>query len=103
MRELLRDPALAPLGLSADEAAAIEADVKYAGYIARQHVEVERLERMEARRIPGGFDYARVQGLSNEARHALDRRRPLTIGEASRLSGVRPADVNLLLVTMAAG
>jgi tRNA uridine 5-carboxymethylaminomethyl modification enzyme len=55
---------------------------------------------MEDRRIPGGFDYTQLPGLSNEARARLQQRRPLTLGEASRIAGVRQADVQLLLVAL---
>ena len=58
---------------------------------------------MEARQIPPDLDYAAVTGLSAEARERLHRRRPLTVGEASRLPGVTPADLNLLLAVMARG
>ncbi|MBZ0151531.1 MAG: tRNA uridine-5-carboxymethylaminomethyl(34) synthesis enzyme MnmG, partial [Planctomycetes bacterium] len=78
----------------------VEAEVKYAGYIERQAMEVERLQRMEQKRIPTAFDYSRVTGLSHEARARLEQRRPLTLGEASRLAGVRQADVQLLLVML---
>jgi tRNA uridine 5-carboxymethylaminomethyl modification enzyme len=77
--------------------------VKYAGYVERQAMEVERLRRMEHRRIPTAFDYAVVSGLSNEARLRLQQRRPLTLGEAGRLAGVRQADVQLLLVVLGRG
>lgn len=97
---LAGEPLLEPLGLLPSDLAEIEAEVKYAGYIARQEVEVERLRRMEHRRIPESFDYASIPGLCNEARTRLIQRRPLTIGEASRVPGVRPADVQLLLVLL---
>ena len=95
---LAADPQFAPLSLDAADLAEIEAEVKYEGYIARQQMEVERLRRMEGKAIPAGFDYAQVPGLCNEARARLAARRPLTLGEASRIPGVRPADVQLLLV-----
>jgi tRNA uridine 5-carboxymethylaminomethyl modification enzyme len=63
-------------------------------------MEVERLQRMEHKRIPADFDYHRLPGLSNEARNRLLQRRPLTLGEASRIAGVRQADVQLLLVAL---
>jgi len=88
------------LGLSPAELAEVEAEVKYAGYIDRQAMEVARLKRMEERRIPATFDYAAVTGLSNEARARLQQRRPLTLGEAARVAGVRQADVQLLLVVL---
>jgi tRNA uridine 5-carboxymethylaminomethyl modification enzyme len=92
---------LAAMALSPAEMSEVEAEVKYAGYVERQALEVERLRRMEHKRIPAGFDYAAIPGLSNEARGRLLQRRPLTLGEASRIAGVRPADVNLLLVLLA--
>jgi tRNA uridine 5-carboxymethylaminomethyl modification enzyme len=91
----------AAMALAAAELSEVEAEVKYAGYVDRQAVEVERLRRMEHARIPADFDYAAVPGLSNEARGRLAERRPLTLGEASRIAGVRPADVNLILVLLA--
>ncbi len=94
------DETFAAMSLSAGELAELEAEVKYAGYVERQAMEVERLRRMEQRRIPTTFDYAAVTGLSNEARSRLQQRRPLTLGEAGRLAGVRQADVQLLLVVL---
>lgn len=111
LEELLRRPeididdaaiagALEPLGLGPDERSEVEAEVKYAGYVARQAVQVERMRRLEARAIPASFDAAAVRGLSNEARDRIARRRPLTVGEASRLPGVTPADVQVLLAAL---
>ena len=94
------DAQLAAMGLLPPELAEVEAEVKYAGYIDRQAMEVDRLRRMEERRIPTSFDYAVIPGLSNEARARLLQRRPLTLGEASRIAGVRQADVQLLLVVL---
>lgn len=93
-------PEFAVLGLDMVDLAEIEAETKYAGYITRQQVEVERLQRMEHRRIPADFDYAAVPGLSNEARGRLLQRRPLTLGEAGRIPGVRPADLQLVAVLL---
>ncbi|MFM1873223.1 MAG: tRNA uridine 5-carboxymethylaminomethyl modification enzyme MnmG [Planctomycetota bacterium] len=94
------DADFAGMLLSAAELAELEAEIKYAGYIERQAMEVERLQRMEHKRIPADFDYHRLPGLSNEARNRLLQRRPLTLGEASRIAGVRQADVQLLLVAL---
>jgi len=94
------DAQLAAMQLTPAELAEVEAEVKYAGYIERQAMEVERLQRMEQRRIPAAFDYGRLPGLSHEARARLAQRRPLTLGEASRIAGVRQADVQLLLVML---
>jgi tRNA uridine 5-carboxymethylaminomethyl modification enzyme len=73
-------------------------EAKYAGYIEKQQREVERRKRLEARSIPDGFDYEVPVGLSNEAREKLKRFRPATIGQASRLSGVNPTDISVLLI-----
>jgi len=94
------DETFASMNLSPTELAEVEAEVKYEGYIKRQAMEVDRLRRMEQRRIPDQFDYELVPGLSSESRARLMERRPLTIGEASRVAGVRPADVQLLLVVL---
>ncbi len=96
-------PSLARIGLVAEEIAEVEAEVKYEGYIARQHKAVERLRAMEGRPIPKGVDYGGITGLSAEARERLCSRRPLTLGEASRIPGVRQADLNLLLAVLARG
>jgi tRNA uridine 5-carboxymethylaminomethyl modification enzyme len=85
-----------PLPLAAIEQVEIEA--KYAGYIARQQRQVERMRRLETRRIPAAFDYEAVVGLRNEARQKLGRFRPATLGQAARIQGVNPADISLLLV-----
>jgi tRNA uridine 5-carboxymethylaminomethyl modification enzyme len=84
-------------------AARVEVEVLYEGYLARQARDVARLERLEAQPIPEDFDYARVPGLSSEARQRLEAVRPRTLGQASRISGVTPAAVSLLSVALAAG
>ncbi len=98
---LAQEPRLRRLGLDAAEASEVAAEIKYAGYIKRQAMEVERMRRMEGRRIPAGVDYDSITGLSSEARECLTRRQPQTLGEASRIPGVRAPDLNLLLVTLA--
>ncbi len=97
------DAELTALSLSPEEASEVEAEVKYDGYIRRQAIEVERMRRMERRGLPRDTDYTAVKGLSSEARDVLTRRQPLTLGEASRLCGVTPADVNLLLAVVGGG
>ena len=79
-------------------AAALEIDAKYAGYVERQDDEVARNRAREAIRIPDGFDYATVRGLSAEVSEKLALHRPSTIGQAGRISGVTPAAISLLLV-----
>ncbi|MGE5161031.1 MAG: tRNA uridine-5-carboxymethylaminomethyl(34) synthesis enzyme MnmG [Betaproteobacteria bacterium] len=76
----------------------VEIAVKYAGYIARQEEEVSRQEAHETTRIPADLDYDAVRGLSIEVRQKLKHQRPETVGQASRISGVTPAAISLLLV-----
>ncbi|MBQ6159701.1 MAG: tRNA uridine-5-carboxymethylaminomethyl(34) synthesis enzyme MnmG [Oscillospiraceae bacterium] len=76
----------------------VEIQLKYAGYIARQERQVEEFRRAENRRIPEDIDYAAIPALKAEAREKLARIRPVSIGQASRISGVSPADVAVLLV-----
>jgi tRNA uridine 5-carboxymethylaminomethyl modification enzyme len=76
----------------------IEIQAKYAGYIDRQMDEIERHRRYECLQIPDDLDYEQVRGLSNEVRQKLKQHTPATIGQASRISGVTPAAVSLLLV-----
>ncbi len=76
----------------------VEIAVKYAGYIARQEEEVSRHEAHETTRIPATIDYEEVRGLSIEVRQKLKQQRPETVGQASRISGVTPAAISLLLV-----
>jgi tRNA uridine 5-carboxymethylaminomethyl modification enzyme len=76
----------------------VEIQIKYAGYIEKQLQQVERLSKMEKKRIPEDIDYFDVQGLANEAKHNMSKIRPLSIGQASRIAGVTPADLSILLV-----
>jgi tRNA uridine 5-carboxymethylaminomethyl modification enzyme len=79
---------------------AIEIAIKYEGYIRRQVEQVDRFKKLEARRIPQSFAYEKVSGLSREVSEKLSRIRPASIGQASRISGVTPAAISLLLVTL---
>ena len=76
----------------------VEIQCKYAGYIDRQQEEIERQRRNESTRLPDWLDYAQVRGLSNEVRQKLQTQRPATIGQASRIPGITPAAISLLLV-----
>ncbi len=76
----------------------VEANIKYAGYIKRQLTEIKRQERLESRPLPQDLDYTTVTGLRLEAAQKLNKVRPLTVGQASRISGVNPADISVLLV-----
>ncbi len=73
-------------------------DVKYAGYIARQEVEIARQQRLAEKRIPDAFDFSRIVHLRAEAREKLSRVRPGSLAQASRISGITPADVALLMI-----
>jgi tRNA uridine 5-carboxymethylaminomethyl modification enzyme len=77
---------------------AIEVHAKYAGYIDRQHREIAKHAKQEQLRLPADIDYASVDGLSNEARQRLESARPVTLGQASRLEGMTPSAVSLLLI-----
>lgn len=85
-------------GLKADSAQQVEIEAKYEGYIKKQEGEVTRMARLEARYIPSGFDYSGIAGLRYEARHKLIQLQPMTLGQASRIDGVTPADVSILMV-----
>ncbi|HEY5604004.1 MAG TPA: tRNA uridine-5-carboxymethylaminomethyl(34) synthesis enzyme MnmG [Gammaproteobacteria bacterium] len=78
----------------------VEIQAKYAGYISRQQEEIDRHRRNETLKLPGNLDYSAVSGLSNEVRQKLQQHRPATVGQASRISGVTPAAISLLLVHM---
>ena len=89
--------------LTAEVAEQVQIAVKYAGYVQRQEVEVEKFRSMEDKQIPGWLDYGQVPSLRMEARQKLSKLRPATIGQASRISGISPADVSLLLVALRKG
>jgi tRNA uridine 5-carboxymethylaminomethyl modification enzyme len=84
--------------LSEEVVQQVEIAVKYAGYIERQQSEVARFKGLENKGIPDAFDYALVPSLRSEARQKLTRIRPATVGQASRISGVSPADISILVV-----
>ncbi|HTR43193.1 MAG TPA: tRNA uridine-5-carboxymethylaminomethyl(34) synthesis enzyme MnmG [Pseudomonadales bacterium] len=78
----------------------VEISVKYAGYVERQEMEIEKFKKLEGKKIPGAFDFSTVPGLRHEARQKLAQIRPATIGQAARISGVSPADVGILMVCL---
>lgn len=107
LKDLLKRPefdfaAVAAIGalepVNDDVAAQVEVQTKYAGYIDRQQDDVERLKRAESIRIPEALDYAQIKGLSNEVRLKLAAGKPQTLGQASRIPGITPAAVSLLLI-----
>lgn len=89
--------------LSTEVVQQVEIDLKYEGYIQRQETDVERTKSLDEKQIPGWMDYEQVHSLRKEARQKLGEIRPATIGQASRISGVTPSDISILLVTMKSG
>ncbi|MFC7366315.1 MULTISPECIES: tRNA uridine-5-carboxymethylaminomethyl(34) synthesis enzyme MnmG [Bhargavaea] len=81
----------------------VEIQVKYEGYINKSMQQVERLKKMEDKKIPEAIDYDAIQGIASEACHNLKEVRPLSIAQASRISGVNPADISILLVYIEQG
>ncbi|MFT3952845.1 MAG: tRNA uridine-5-carboxymethylaminomethyl(34) synthesis enzyme MnmG [Oscillospiraceae bacterium] len=110
--QLLRRPAVSYDGLAEFDAGApdlppevreqVELTVKYEGYIAIALEQVESMRKLEKKRLPTDVDYTAVRGLRLEAAEKLNKIRPLSIGQASRISGVNPADVSVLLIWLAA-
>ncbi len=108
LAQLLRRPQLtyahiaqmvpAPCEIPDEVAEQVEIQIKYDGYIRKSLQQVERMKKVEEKRIPADIDYSRITGMSKEAREKLDKIRPLNIGQASRISGVNPADISVLMV-----
>jgi len=92
-----------PAGLSGDAVAQVETEAKYAGYIRKQANQVSRMARLESWGFPPGFDYDAVVSLRYEACQKLKQMRPATLGQASRIDGVTPADVAILMVNLERG
>ena len=84
--------------ISARAAEQVELCIKYEGYIRRQEEEVERFRRLESERIPPNLDYRSLHGLTTEAADKLSRIRPISLGQASRISGVSPSDISVLMI-----
>jgi len=89
-----------PAELFDEVAEEVEIEVKYAGYIKKEKEQVKKFARLEERRIPDDIDYARIKGLANEARQKLEKIRPRSLGQASRISGINPADIAILMVRL---
>jgi tRNA uridine 5-carboxymethylaminomethyl modification enzyme len=110
LTQLLRQPGVTYKDIVSDNTSLsdivitkLEIAIKYAGYIARQENEVARFKSLEDKQIPEAFDYAAVPSLRSEARQKLGKIRPATLGQASRISGVSPADVGILMVWLKRG
>ena len=84
--------------LTKEEAEEVEIQVKYAGYIKLQEAQVEKFKKLEAKKLREDINYSDIKGLRIEARQKLDKIKPLSIGQASRISGVSPADISVLLI-----
>ena len=76
----------------------VEADLKYDGYISRQTLEIEKFDKAESSTIPIDFDFTKVKSLSAEGKEKLNKIKPQTLGQASRISGVTPSDISVLMV-----
>ncbi len=114
LEELLRRPGVAyadlmtlsgagPAVTDAEIAAQVEIQIKYRGYIDRQRDEIERQQHFDDARLPSDLDYRTVRGLSSEVQQKLNTHRPETLGQASRISGITPAAISLLLVHLRRG
>lgn len=88
----------APEALPAEICDQVEIQIKYDGYIRKSLQQVERMKKVEEKRIPVKIDYQQISGMSKEAREKMGKIRPLNIGQASRISGVNPADISVLMV-----
>ena len=108
MEELLKRPEVSyeslasvdperPL-LSRDITEQVEIQIRYAGYIEKQNAQVEKFKKLENKKIPEDIDYEAVGNLRTEAVQKLSRIRPASVGQASRISGVSPADISVLII-----
>jgi tRNA uridine 5-carboxymethylaminomethyl modification enzyme len=86
--------------LSAEVQEQVEIEIKYAGYIEKEKLNADKLNRLEAVKIPADFDYNALASLSHEAKEKLGKVQPTTISQASRISGIKPSDISVLLVKL---
>jgi tRNA uridine 5-carboxymethylaminomethyl modification enzyme len=93
-----RDPLIDSLLDNEKALEQVEIEIKYEGYIKQQYFMVDRLERYEHSKIPLTLNYRNIKALSTEGREKLNRVKPRSIGQASRISGVTPSDISILLV-----
>lgn len=95
--------AASPLRISAEVARQVEIEIKYEGYIQKQLREIERFKNLEQVKIPSDFAFSKVHGLSNELKEKLSRVNPSSLGQASRIEGITPAAISVLMVALKAG
>ena len=88
------------LGLTDDIKEEVEVLVKYDGYLQRQEQQVETAEKLEKYKIPANIDYSQIKHISNETRDLLEKIRPQNLAQASRIGGVKPADISVLMVML---
>lgn len=108
LMELLKRPQVSYAGLAAVDKSRpelaqhivdhLEVQIKYEGYIRKQLQQIEKFKRLEDKKLSENIDYSQIEGLRIEAKEKLEKFRPLSIGQASRISGVSPADINVLLI-----
>ncbi|MCG8402235.1 MAG: tRNA uridine-5-carboxymethylaminomethyl(34) synthesis enzyme MnmG [Firmicutes bacterium] len=96
-RDLLELPLEHPT-LDNEVAEEVEIEIKYEGYIKKQNAQIKKFEKMEGMKLPVSIDYAQVRGLAAEAAQKLNQIKPLSIGQATRISGVNPADISVLMI-----
>lgn len=101
--ELVAELTPSPVELSSEIKEQIEIQVKYEGYIEKALQQVEKLKKMEGKKIPENIDYDAINGIATEAKQKLKQVRPLSVAQASRISGVNPADISILLVYIEQG
>lgn len=101
--QLIEQLTAAPMDLPDDVKEQVEIQIKYQGYIEKSNQQVERMKKMESKLIPENIDYDAVSGIATEAKEKFKKVRPLSVGQASRISGVNPADVSILLVYIEQG
>ena len=97
-REL--DSVTRDLNLSEDITGEVEVLIKYDGYIARQEQQVESTEKLEKYKIPANIDYSQIKHISTETKEKLEKVRPTNLAQASRIGGVKPADISVLMVML---
>ncbi|HHT9107774.1 MAG TPA: tRNA uridine-5-carboxymethylaminomethyl(34) synthesis enzyme MnmG [Candidatus Wunengus sp. YC63] len=98
---LVIDDGLRQRDISKEIREQVEIEVKYKGYIYRQQIQIEKFKKMEDYKIPQGIDYSKIPELRKESRQKLSHIRPISLGQASRISGVSPADISILMIYVA--